>query len=128
MNRVGTDEDLSAYLDDDLPADERVALERRLDADGDLRVTMDAMVGVRATLSALTVDVPDGLLPQFRSLLDERRATVLDRPIQESLRAMRSTLETLRGRLSMNDQRRRIRELTEVTASMCPGVLAGETR
>lgn len=125
---MGTDELLSAYLDDDLPADERAALERRLEADESLRATMEAMIGVRAALRSLSVDAPNDLLAHFRATLNEQRTPALDHPIQESLRAMRSTLDTLRERLSMSDQRRSIRELTQITANMCPAFFAGEAR
>ena len=64
-----TDEQLSAYMDDELAQDERRALDQRLVVDADLRSTSDAMAQLRMALGSLTADPPGDMLADFRSRL-----------------------------------------------------------
>ena len=128
MNGVGIDELLSASLDDDqdgdLSLDDRAALERRLAADGDARVSLEAMARVRTALRSLPADMPpdtlDDMLSDFRRRLDARVTPVLEHPLQDSLRAMQATLGKLRQTLTSGDRRQRIQRLVEAADGMCP--------
>jgi len=113
-------------MDDELAQDERRALDQRLVVDADLRSTSDAMAQLRMALGSLTADPPGDMLADFRRHLNERPTRVLDRPLQDSLRAMQSTLSTIQTRLGVGERRRRLRRLVEATDRLCPAHTAGE--
>ena len=119
---MGIDELLSAYLDDGLSQDERAAVERCLAADGAVRASLEAMGHVRASLRSLSAGLPDDMLPDFRRRLDERVTPVLDAPLQDSLRAMQTSLSGIRRSLTSDDRRQRIQRLVEAANGMCPAL------
>ena len=84
------DEEIVAYLDDELAPEERVAFERRLADDPALRARVDAERSAWNALSLLDVDAPNDRLPDA---VVER----LDAETQTELQALAASLRRRRA-------------------------------
>lgn len=78
---------VSAFLDEELDADEAVAFARDLDADGELRAEVDAVARVRSTLRAAALVVPgDDALARIVAAVDRADdGEAPDRPGSEAV-------------------------------------------
>ncbi|MBM3215117.1 hypothetical protein FJZ36_09405 [Candidatus Poribacteria bacterium] len=106
---------LSAYLEGDVTPSERAAIESQLARSTDWRAALDELVALRDAIRSLRVDVPDDLGAGFQPPREPEPPSVYD-----VIQRLRRTLEGLRSKVAMHDERRRAATLMRTAVRLCP--------